>query len=213
MASKVRHIDFSPDEYIAGVAGQLSAEEQGVYWMICSLIMSHGGNVENDPQRIGRLVCLGSAKTRNIIKKLISSGKIQEKFGKIYQKRAENEVKKAKKRIEIARKNGAAHKKNKHLTEPVAYSPASLSQSSSQSSSQSLKKNSNSSKDNGGRIDEGKVGNLKPETYEQAQETAPGFDIYFIEAQWRNGGYAAKARNPDSAFLGFVKRHKKENPL
>ena len=60
--SKVRHIDFYPDEYIAGVGGSMSAEEQGVFWMVCSLISSHGGEVDNDPKRIGRLVCLGSNK-------------------------------------------------------------------------------------------------------------------------------------------------------
>jgi uncharacterized protein YdaU (DUF1376 family) len=54
---------------------------------------------------------------------------------------------------------------------------------------------------------------LKTLTHEQAREIAPGYDIYFIENQWREGGYAAKARNPDKAFIGFLKRHIKNNPL
>jgi len=124
--TKVRHIDFYPDEYIAGVGGVMTAEQQGVYWMICALISSHGGDVENDPKRIGRLVCLGSSKTRRIISELVESGKINEKQSKLSQKRIGNEVKKARNRIETATKNGSVPKKNNALTEAGANSPAKL---------------------------------------------------------------------------------------
>jgi hypothetical protein len=106
MPSKVRRIDFYPDEYIAGIGCKMNAEAQGVYWMICALVSSHGGEIDNDPKHIGRLVCLGSSKTRRIISELIESGKIIENGTKLSQKRAENEVKKALKRIEIAANNG-----------------------------------------------------------------------------------------------------------
>jgi len=78
-----------------------------------------------------------------------------------------------------------------------------------------MNKNSNSSKDDIGEKNNNlnKVGSLKAETYEEAHDIAPGYDIYYIENQWREGGYAAKARIPDKAFLGFTKRHIKENPL
>ncbi len=54
---------------------------------------------------------------------------------------------------------------------------------------------------------------LKSATYDKARKVAPGYDIYFIEESWRSSGFAAKAKKPDTAFLGFVKKHVKKNPL
>ncbi len=54
---------------------------------------------------------------------------------------------------------------------------------------------------------------LKSATYEKAHDAAPGYDIYFIEEKWISSGFAAKAKNPDTAFLGFVRKHVKGNPL
>lgn len=119
---KVRKVDFYPDEFIVGVSS-MPAEQQAVYWMICALVMSNGGPIENDPKRIGSLCGLGSAKARNTISKLIEAGKISENDGKISQKRAENEVKKAKKRIGISAENGQnggrPPKENKDLEKPT----------------------------------------------------------------------------------------------
>lgn len=51
---------------------------------------------------------------------------------------------------------------------------------------------------------------LKPETYEEVRNVAPGWDKYYLEEQWRSwmidGGLDAP-RNPDKAFLGFCKKH------
>lgn len=54
---------------------------------------------------------------------------------------------------------------------------------------------------------------LKSATYEKAHDAAPGYDIYFIEEKWISSGFAARAKNPDTAFLGFVRKHVKGNPL
>lgn len=102
---KARHVDYYPDEYIAG-ASVLPYEQQGVYWMICSLVISHGGPIERDEKWFGGLGKMGTAKVRNIINDLIRKGKLTEKDGKISQKRAENAVKTAEKRIEISQENG-----------------------------------------------------------------------------------------------------------
>ena len=122
MTNKIRRIDFSPDEYIAGVAGVLTAEEQGVYWMICSLIMSHGEAIEDDPKRIGRLVCLSQRKTSRIIDKLVFEQKLIKNSGKIGQKRVENELKSAQKRVENSQRNGQMGgrppKENNNLENP-----------------------------------------------------------------------------------------------
>lgn len=128
--SKVRHIDFYPDEYIAGVGGCMTAEEQGIYWMICSLISSHGGEVDNDPKRIGRLVCLGPSKTKKIIDKLIYDGKLNEKESKLCQKRSEIELEKAQKRIKTSQENGLKGGRptidNKDLEKPDGLFPEKL---------------------------------------------------------------------------------------
>ncbi len=81
-----------------------------------------------------------------------------------------------------------------------------------------IKKNSNSSKQRGKESGNAarKPANgpaLKSDTYEKAHDAAPGYDIYFIEERWRSSGFAAKAKKPDAAFLGFVRKHVKENPL
>lgn len=118
---KVRRLDYYPDEYIVGVS-RMTFEHQGVYWMVCSLIMSHGGPIENDPKWIGKLGGMGAAKCRNIISDLIAHGKLAENCGKIGQKRAETELKHAQKRIETAQKNGSKGgrppSENNDLAEP-----------------------------------------------------------------------------------------------
>lgn len=55
---------------------------------------------------------------------------------------------------------------------------------------------------------------LRTETYETARLRHPGFDIYFIEAEWR--GWAANLpapEDPDRAFLAFVRKFTEANPL
>ena len=50
---------------------------------------------------------------------------------------------------------------------------------------------------------------LKTSTYEQAKKAAPGWDIYAMEAEWREWGMQQKdwpPRNPDGAFLNFCKK-------
>jgi hypothetical protein len=107
MADKVRHVDFRPDEYIAGVAGVLSAAEQGIFWLTCSLIMSEGGAIDFNPRRIGALCLMPHKQVLKIILKLVEMGKLDvTNEGKITQKRAISEVISAENRIEIARENG-----------------------------------------------------------------------------------------------------------
>lgn len=46
---------------------------------------------------------------------------------------------------------------------------------------------------------------LKPETLEKAKKIAPGWDIYFVENEWRSW-ISEPPKNPDAAFLGFCKK-------
>ena len=46
---------------------------------------------------------------------------------------------------------------------------------------------------------------LRSETYEDARDTAPGWDIYYLEREWREWITEAP-RDPDRAFLGFCRK-------
>lgn len=55
---------------------------------------------------------------------------------------------------------------------------------------------------------------LRTETYETARMRHPGYDIYFVEGEWR--AWAADkplAHDPDKAFLAFFRKFAETNPL
>ena len=55
---------------------------------------------------------------------------------------------------------------------------------------------------------------LRTETYETARMRHPGFDIYFVEGEWR--AWAAgktPALDPDRAFLAFFRKYAEANPI
>ncbi|MGJ8556824.1 MAG: replication initiation protein [Sulfitobacter geojensis] len=55
---------------------------------------------------------------------------------------------------------------------------------------------------------------LRSETYETVKLRFPGYDIYFVEGQWR--AWAAgkpPARDPDKAYLAFFKTYAQNNPI
>jgi hypothetical protein len=56
---------------------------------------------------------------------------------------------------------------------------------------------------------------LDPETYHDARIVAPGYDIYFLEREWREfwaDSGRPEIKNPDAAFIGFCKRRAEKNP-
>ncbi|WP_432344747.1 DUF1376 domain-containing protein [Shinella yambaruensis] len=73
---KARRVDFYPDEYIAGVGGVLRADEQGVYWMLCSLIMCEGGPIEENNRRFAALCRIRPADVKKIVETLVRAGKL-----------------------------------------------------------------------------------------------------------------------------------------
>lgn len=105
---KARRVDFSPDEYIAGVGGVLRADEQGVYWMICSLIMSEGDAIEQNDRRLAALCLMRPSDMKRIVESLVGKGKIlRQSDGKLAQKRAQSEVERSLNRIQTASENGS----------------------------------------------------------------------------------------------------------
>lgn len=55
---------------------------------------------------------------------------------------------------------------------------------------------------------------LKTETYETARLRHPGYDIYFVEGEWRSWSEGKEpAADPDRAFLAFFRKFAEANPL
>jgi len=55
---------------------------------------------------------------------------------------------------------------------------------------------------------------LRSETYETARLRHPGFDIYFVEGEWRAWAEGREAPgDPDRAFLAFFRKYAEANPL
>src|SRR5262249_47341703 len=49
---------------------------------------------------------------------------------------------------------------------------------------------------------------LDAETYHDARTVAPGFDVYYLEEEWRKfwvDSGKPELKNPDAAFIGFCK--------
>ena len=62
---------------------------------------------------------------------------------------------------------------------------------------------------------ESSVIRLSTETYEKAKKVAPGWDVYFLEQEWREWvADKERPKDPDAAFIGFCKQrfHKKGRP-
>jgi hypothetical protein len=52
---------------------------------------------------------------------------------------------------------------------------------------------------------------LKTSTYEKAKKAAPGFDVYYLESEWREwvGKQETATTNADGSFIGFCKTKQK----
>ncbi|MFK7752560.1 MAG: replication initiation protein [Sedimentitalea sp.] len=61
---------------------------------------------------------------------------------------------------------------------------------------------------------EGRGPTLRTETYETAKLRFPGYDIYFVEGEWRAWAAGKPApRDADKAYLAFFKTYSANNPL
>ncbi len=57
---------------------------------------------------------------------------------------------------------------------------------------------------------------LDPETYHDARTVAPGYDVYYLEQEWRNFWVESgkpELKNPDAAFIGFCKSRNNKKPM
>lgn len=112
MTAKARRVDYSPDEYLAGIAGKLTPDEQGVYWLICTLIYSRGGPIEDDAEWLSRFFARTRARhVRKVVEHLVELGKISRQYdgstALLTQQRAVTELLVTAQRIDTARLAGA----------------------------------------------------------------------------------------------------------
>lgn len=112
MALKVRRIDFSADEWLAGTHG-LTAFDRGVFITICALIYSHGKRVQSGLVA-QHCACHGNALNASL-NRLVALHKIYRKGSEIGQKRCEKELENARKRSTNARENVAKRWKNNDI--------------------------------------------------------------------------------------------------
>jgi len=105
--AKVRRVDFSPAEWLAGTS-RLTLEQQGLYWNICSLIYDSGGPIRNDAGWIGRCATdCAPRRARRLIDQLIGAGKlVVTEEGLLTNRRAEVELDRADDRIKSAKYAG-----------------------------------------------------------------------------------------------------------
>ena len=57
---------------------------------------------------------------------------------------------------------------------------------------------------------------ILPETYNDAKTVAPGYDVYFLEREWRDMWVASgmpMLHSPDKAFVGFCRERAKRRPM
>jgi uncharacterized protein YdaU (DUF1376 family) len=131
MTTKIRRVDFSPAEWLAGTSS-LTFEQQGLYWTVCALIYDQGAPVKNDPKWIARRAAdAGSARTRRLLAELIAAKKLRlTDDGRLTNGRAESElaaskfrIKRAKNASEVARNSRESQKKNPEKSNEINEAP------------------------------------------------------------------------------------------
>ena len=120
---KPRRFDLSPDNFIAGIAGQLTASELGVYWVMCLLFYSHGGPFKYDESRICALLKGSHWRTvRTASERLQELGKITSEQGQVTVKGCSGPLQEAINRVSRAVENGSKggrpSNKNNNIQKP-----------------------------------------------------------------------------------------------
>jgi uncharacterized protein YdaU (DUF1376 family) len=116
--TKIRRVDFYPDDWLAGT-GELDDAERGVYITICALIYSRGGPISIElAKSFSR--SHGHMFTR-CVQRLQMTGKVSVNDGQIDSKRCANELQRSVKRLEKARENGAKGGRPNGLAKPDGF--------------------------------------------------------------------------------------------
>jgi hypothetical protein len=128
-AMKVRRIDLSPSEYLAGVGGKLTLAEFAVYWQICLQIYDKGKPIDDDHYWLSRQFAHGTdpRSVRAAIESLVRSGKVErlDPDSNVWRNGCElmvnrclTELQRSANRAQTAQDNGTKGGRPKHLEEP-----------------------------------------------------------------------------------------------
>jgi hypothetical protein len=109
MIEKPRRFDLYPDDFIAGVAGELTPPEMGVYSMVILLCYSHGGSIPYDPELLRNKFrpSTGGWAIKRHLDRLIAIGKVVRDRNEITVSRVRDEVERTISRMRVSRENGA----------------------------------------------------------------------------------------------------------
>jgi len=115
---KIRRVDFSPDEWIAGTVG-MTLEEEGLYIRVCALIYSHGGPIGME---LLKRACQHDHGNRvnACLARLVAMQKLIRNGLEIDQKRCRNELEKALIRAGKGREKEPEYSSSNDLESPRA---------------------------------------------------------------------------------------------
>ena len=106
---KPRRFDFDPDRFIAGVSAQLTPVEMGVYWIVCSLMYSKRGPIDDDPHWLAGIFKKGT--DPRTVKAALDSLEMREKLqrvgSKLVVKSCQDEIEAAANRMRTSHENGS----------------------------------------------------------------------------------------------------------
>lgn len=112
--SKVRRVDFSPDEWIAGTR-ELTLDERGAYWDVCALMYSRGGPIADDEAWIAKALTCHVRTWRTIRTRLIAKGKLQAVDGMLFNGRTIREIERAESRLRNSREAAESSARERRL--------------------------------------------------------------------------------------------------
>lgn len=102
--TKIRHVDFYHDEWLAGTA-TLDVVDVGVYITACAMIYSRGGPIQLEDLK--RFVRCHAKVFANAFRRLVQAGKLTLTGTEVCCKRCANELETARKRVATWSQNGS----------------------------------------------------------------------------------------------------------
>jgi uncharacterized protein YdaU (DUF1376 family) len=126
MTSKVRRVDLSPSEYVAGVTGLLTVPEYAVYSLICMMIYERQRPILDDHKWLSQIFAHGTdpRTIRAAIEGLVRKEKVQRSGGDLMVNRCLSEIERASKRIKDATEAANERWKNNDITDAPALNGA-----------------------------------------------------------------------------------------
>lgn len=112
--AKIRRVDFSPDEWLAGTRG-LTFEERGAYWDVCALMYSRGGPIADDEAWLAKALSCHVRTWRTIRARLIAKGKLSLTDGMLCNERTNREIEKAESRLRNSREAAESSARERRL--------------------------------------------------------------------------------------------------